>query len=255
MLTLVNNYIRHIKGLRLTAKNSKNNDIYIVEFPKSGVTWLSCILANVALLESKRQEIANYTSTKMYIADIHMGNDISDSIYSTPPVRFIKSHAKYNYNYRNIIYLSREPADVMKSYYNYLIGYGKIKDIDFQDFYKNKKYGIHAWKKHVNSWLTPAYNEKAFHLIKYEDLLLDTKNEIHNLNLNFGWNLNAKHIDTAIERSSLSTMKASEDIHKSYNPKKIMTFINSSKTPENFLEIKDEINRLCKAERELLGYI
>jgi hypothetical protein len=47
---------------KMMPKNPRHDDFYVVEFPKSGITWLTAILANVALIESGRKEIASYTT-------------------------------------------------------------------------------------------------------------------------------------------------------------------------------------------------
>ena len=148
---------------KTTASNPQHNDVYIVEFPKSGITWLSTLLANVALVSSGRKEIANFTAAHLYIPDIHLTRNISEPIYHTPPVRLIKSHAKFNPNYLFVILLVRHPLNVMKSYYRYLRELG-VNVGDFNNFIQSEKYGIPEWKRHVNSWLTGGVIAQRLHL-------------------------------------------------------------------------------------------
>jgi hypothetical protein len=46
-----------------------HNDVFLVEFPKSGITWLSFLIAN-SLLKNHDENVTFYNYHK-YIADIH----------------------------------------------------------------------------------------------------------------------------------------------------------------------------------------
>jgi len=74
-------FVRH---QRTTVKNPQHNDVYVVEFPKSGVTWLSTILANMALISSGREEVASFTGLQIFVPDIHVTRDVGRVAHRTP---------------------------------------------------------------------------------------------------------------------------------------------------------------------------
>ncbi|MCG8550283.1 MAG: sulfotransferase domain-containing protein [Desulfobacterales bacterium] len=227
--------------------------MYIVEYPKSGITWFSTILANIALLESRKKESAGFPSARMYIPDIHITRHIGPPLYSRPMNRLIKSHSAYNPNYYFTIYLTREPAAVMKSYYIYLLNHGE-KLPSFSDFCFSDRRGIQGWRKHINSWLTGPVTGRILHIICYEDLIESPHEQLNRLSLNFGWNFSHSSIDTAVKRSEMETMRASENFYAKFNPRHTIEFVGAQKVIDDFEKVKNQINTACRDERERLGY-
>ena len=85
---------------RFYPNNARHDDVYIVEFPKSGVTWLSTLIANVNLLKSEQDESVTFYNLSQYIPDIHTSKDLAQlPLWKSPKYRFIKSHDNYNKNY------------------------------------------------------------------------------------------------------------------------------------------------------------
>lgn len=244
----------HLRHKKTTAKNPLHNDFYVVEFPKSGITWLSTILANMALISSGRKEIASYTAAHLFVPDIHITRNIGAMIYDTPPVRFIKSHAEFNPNYNFVIYLARHPLDVMKSYYRFLKETGDYSFNTFDDFCRSNTVGINAWKKHVNSWFDGTVICQRVHLCRYENFLENPESEIELISTNFGWAIDPSIIKIAIEQSSLQFMKDSERLYKSRNPRYTMTFIGGDCDFEIKKETISYITIECENEMKLLGY-
>jgi hypothetical protein len=114
-------------------KNPRHDDISVVEFPKSGVTWLSFLLAAIEIRLAGLQEQVTYYNHHRYVVDIHQirGSRIHWFLNRT----FIKSHSEFNPNYYFAIYLVRNPFDVMVSYYNFMLshGYGNSFDLFVKD--------------------------------------------------------------------------------------------------------------------------
>lgn len=78
-------------------RNPRHDDVYIVELPKSGITWLSTIIANINLLESNEKIKITFYNVHQYIPDIHSSLNINyHPLWSFPKFRFIKSHDTYN---------------------------------------------------------------------------------------------------------------------------------------------------------------
>ena len=191
---------RYYRNWRTTAADPRHSDTYLVEYPKSGVTWLSTLLANAALIQSERKEVANFVTSRLYVPDIHLSRNIGPAVHVSPPVRFIKSHAERNDNYIFVIYLVRKPISVLRSYYRFLNDHRVNPYADFDAFCRSEKYGVSAWKKHVRSWLEGADRGRVIHVVRYEDLVFDAYNELSVLNGNFGWGLDDKVMAAAVSR-------------------------------------------------------
>lgn len=238
---------------QLVPTHPQSNDFYLVEFPKSGVTWLSSLLANAALHASGRPEVATFASLGLYIPDIHHCRDIAAPAYTHPPVRFIKSHASYAYRYRYMIYLARHPLAVMKSYYKFLHQLGAPTG-SFESFCRSEVHGIPAWRHHVSSWLSDDYPAQRLHLIRYEDLMEDAAAQLEAVSENMGWNISKSSIEFAVEASHASRMKASEQRYRAHNPRYSMEFVRGKQDIETPQAVIDYINDSCKRELKLLNY-
>lgn len=246
---------------RLKAKNyapihPRHDDVYLVEYPKSGVTWLSTIIGNFVLLQSGRNEKATFVSARQYIPDIHISRDIGDLPYSDPPVRFIKSHAKFNSYYKNVVYLVRNPIDVMNSYYRYHSEGGRCK-MSLVEFCKESQWGISAWKNHVRDWCFTRPDKTgfspAFIKIRYEDLVRDTDETLRGIWSVYGWQMNDKHLETAIANSSADKMKENESEYARMSSSYCRNFVKGERLPMPKELVKDIVLE-CRTEMKAFGY-
>lgn len=244
---------RFLKNNNLVAQPVQSNDVYIVEYPMSGITWLSTILANLALPSSGREDFeVTFANLRLLNPDIHHGTELGTPIYHSPPLRFIKSHAAFQAGYKFSIYLVRHPQKVASSYYRYMGKRGHI-DMPFGRFSRDPKIGIKTWCDHVDSWLEGNPKGGILHLMRYEDLLEDSLGELRDLCRNLGWRVTDEMIIDAIERSRVSQMKVSEELFVSRDPRYRSGFVKSQE-----LIISDEddqyIEETCKTQINLLGY-
>lgn len=254
ILRLLRRFANQIRYQKTTARMPRHNDVYIVEFPKSGITWLSSILANMALISSDRKEVASFTAAHLFVPDIHITRDIGPMVYDVPPVRMIKSHAEFNPNYVFVIYLVRNPLDVMKSYFRFNRENSGVRFSSFDDFCRSEKMGVPAWKRHVRSWFEGEVIAQRVHLCRYEDLINDAVSEVADISKNFGWNIDKRVIELAVSRSSVDEMKESERVYKSRNLRYTMSFVRGK--GDFVIEEKtiSYIKNECEGELILLGY-
>jgi hypothetical protein len=89
---------------------------------------------------------------------------------------FFKSHLLPQPDYRRVVYLLRDGRDAMVSYYHYLTGW-RGNEVDFMDMVTNGEGLICKWHDHVEAWLANPYGAEML-VIKYEDLKLDTVQEL-----------------------------------------------------------------------------
>lgn len=216
----------------------KQDDVYLVAFPKSGITWLSFILANIYMQLTNKKESITFFNYPMYILDI---GTLTNKMFISNSMerRLIKSHGIYNPYYPIVIYLLRNPFDVIVSYYNFM-RYMGYRD-GFNEFVKSRQYGISSWSEHIKSWLYHETSAQRIYLIKYEDLQKDTFKEINNICINLGLNIDKNIIEKSIELSSLENMKDSEELYRQHNPNYTLPFMGKDrKIPKEKL-LTDEI--------------
>jgi hypothetical protein len=221
IILIFKNFLRKIKDqkyYKLYPINPKHDDVYIVEYPRSGITWLSTLIANVNLLTSNKNIQITLYNLHQYIPDIHTSLELNcEPSWSIPKYRFIKSHDVYNRKYNFIIYIIRDPYRVMVSYYLFikqLIGFKGT----FDEFVRSPQYGIKAWLKHISSWLEKGPSNQKIHLIRYEDLMKQPFEEIKKIYENLGILIDENDIRKSIDKSNLRNMKMTEEMHKIKNP-------------------------------------
>jgi len=244
-------YIDHLKHRKLVPKNPMHDDIYIVEFPKSGITWLQHIIGNIELQAvGKKDEKITFYNHHKYLPDVHQLRNAH--IHRFLNRTFIKSHAEFTPHYYFVVYLIRNPYDVMVSYYNFLLDHGY--KTSFEEFVKSDQ-GITAWKRHVNSWHYEKVDAQRIHFIKYENLISDTQNEIKNLYKNLGVTVSNEIINKSIDNSSIENMSDFEKHYTRYNLNYTMSFVGKanklSKTELITREIKQYIYDTCINEIKL----
>jgi hypothetical protein len=221
----MNKVIRLIKGLKLTAvdffeyfsnasykkelaANPLHDDVYIVSFPKSGATWMDFLLANTNLSMSRSIRTVTYYNVQQLIPDV-FDTDLSPLDFPFPGFRFIKSHSDYNPFYKNVIYVVRDPRDVLISYFYFLRDLGQHSGT-LSELIRSKKYGILAWKNHVLGWLDQSPVSLPFMMVRYEDLKSKCESEISRLYGQLGFSIPEEVLKKTTELSSFSNMKALE---------------------------------------------
>lgn len=231
------------------------NTYFIVEFPKSGITWLNMLVANAHLLAGGLSDTATFASIRSWIPDLAAHPTVVGHAFAPTGRRFYKMHSLYDKRFTLAIYLVRHPAAVMQSYHNYLQGLGRF-DGTLKDLCESEKFGIETWRTHVRSWIFGPRNtiNNFMHLIRYEDLVQDTAAELTALSDNFGWGMSSEIILEAVARCSKTTMQKQETLYFERNPAHRFTFVGGhgkTKMPE---PLEDWISDCCKEELELLGY-
>lgn len=242
---------RRVAQRRVRPVDPRHSDLYLVEFPKSGVTWLSTLLGNMALIASGREEIANFATSNLYVPDIHVSRRLAEPVHHRPPCRIIKSHAERSADYRFVIYLARRPVPVLKSYYTFARTYQGHTG-DFESFVRSDKTGAPAWRRHVRSWMTERPAATRFLLLRYEDLMADAAAQVSRVDEAFGWGIGPQTVAEAVARSSVERMAQSEEAFR--DPAREGRFVRSPFAGEMPPGLAERIDADCAAELALLGY-
>ena len=231
-------------------------DFYVCEFPKSGITYLTVLLANALLIANGYRARATFSSVRNYIVDLCVAEHAESHQFADPPIRLYKTHSVFSPQFIHSLYLVRHPADVMASGYRYAQGRGWWDDRPIEEFIEHPLLGLERWKQHINSWLVHhryASDVTFLHLVRYEDLVENPLEELAAINKNFGWHLPEPVLQEAIELAGRAQMVEQESTYRLHNPNHDFTFVstNADSTPQNLSKI---IEPRCREELELLGY-
>ena len=96
----------------------RRNDVFLVSYPRSGNTWLRFIISN--LVEPLAP--VDFITLEHRAPDIHINSDRAMQRLRDP--RFLKSHEYFDPRYRRVLYVVRDPRDIVPSYYRYHVNYG-----------------------------------------------------------------------------------------------------------------------------------
>ncbi len=244
---------RRLAGGAALPLDPRHSDLSLVDYPRSGVTWLSVLVGNMALVASGRPEIATFATSNLYVPDIHVSRAIGDLPYHRPPCRVIKSHAEHRPDYLFVVYLVRHPVAVMKSYHGFLREYGGWTG-SFEALVACARRGVPAWKRHVRSWLWRPPGAARLLVLRYEDLMADAPGELDRVSRAFGWEIGAEAIAEAVARSGVEAMAANEAMFRPMKARPGGPFVRRPFEETVPPGLEERVAADCAEELALLGY-
>lgn len=192
------------------------NDVMLVSYPKSGNTWVRALIANII------SPGLSLSDMEKLIPNIYASSprDLSKAYIFSFGGRVIKSHEAFRPFYGKMIYIYRDPRDVMISYFYYLKKKGRFSESsygleDFSDPFvdgkldrsgKLDRYG--TWYQNVKSW-KELKNDKILFL-SYESLLKNTKHEFKRILEFIGEQVESNSVDRAVSLCSLDLLRDKE---------------------------------------------
>ena len=276
--------------------------IWIASYPKSGNTWLRSIIASLLYTNdgifdfNLIKKIKQFPTRNYFLGFTKNFNDINeiskfwllaqDKINLTREIKFFKTHnlncAVNNNSFTNrshtlgTIYVVRDPRNLVNSIKNH---YNKGNDEEAKNFLISKKILsrvpkdneadiatlLGSWSDHYNFWTKRNSN---LLLIKYEDLILDTKKELERIIIYLKKfmtvEINPEKIKNILNTTSFDHLKDlenkglfNENVYDSKKNK--IRFFN--KGPSNDWtkvldkKIQDDIEKIFYKEMKELGYI
>ncbi len=276
--------------------------IWIASYPKSGNTWLRSIITSLLYttdgifdfkLIKKIKQFPTRNQFQEFTKNFNDINEISkfwllaqDKINLTEEIKFFKTHnlncAVNKNSFTNkshtlgTIYVVRDPRNLVNSIKNH---YNKGNDEEAKNFLISKKILsrvpkdneadiatlLGSWSDHYNFWTKRNSN---LLLIKYEDLILETKKELERIIIYLKKfmtvEINPEKIKNILNTTSFDHLKDlenkglfNENVYDSKKNK--IRFFN--KGPSNDWtkvldkKIQDDIEKIFYKEMKELGYI
>jgi hypothetical protein len=198
-------------GLHHPARNLAvfADDVFILSYPKSGNTWTRFLIANLVYPE----KCPDFSNINLVIPDPEALS--KRTLAKLPRPRILKSHEYFDPRYKRIIYIVRDPRDVVLSQYHFHIKRRLIEDsYPVEQFVRRFVAGetsVYAsWGENVAGWLATRYNNPDFLLLRYEDMIADTARELAKVASFLGIEVDPQRIGNAVEQSSADQMRKLE---------------------------------------------
>jgi hypothetical protein len=194
---------------------TRATDTLLVSYPRSGNTWCRFLIANL-VRPGARVDFANIESI---VPDSHAVPNRKLARYPDP--RIVKSHKPFTPRFRRVLYLVRDPRDVVVSYYYYQLRRGLIgADLTMEAFAARfvaggvDAYG--TWQEHVGGWLGARGGRAGLLLVRYEDLRERPLEELARIAAFAGLAAGHEDLTRAVGAASLRRMQQAErtSIHR-----------------------------------------
>lgn len=198
------------------------DDTFLVSYPKSGNTWTRFLVANLI----HRDEPVTFANIERIVPD--NVKNTRKQLARIPRPRIVKSHEYFDCRYKKVIYIVRDPRDIVVSYYHFHLKTRVIEDGFPLDqyvarFLLGEVDGYASWNENVVSWLATREGSSNFLFFRYEDMMQNPVAELRKIAAFLGLKRSEEELARAVERSSADRMRELEK-------KEADVWINTKKT-------------------------
>ena len=184
--------------------NNFPDDTFIVSYPKSGNTWTRFLIGNLLFPYSQM----DFSKLEDRIPNVNIvGND---NLLKIPRPRYFKSHEYFIPTYKRVIFIVRDPREVVVSYYYHNIKRNFIEPDysmdDFVDKFINGELDTYgSWQEYVGGWIGAREGDR------YEELLSNTERELKKIARFISVNPSKELILDSVEKSNFKNMRQLEN--------------------------------------------
>ncbi|GLD47383.1 sulfotransferase family 5A, member 1 [Lates japonicus] len=222
----------------------RDTDILIVSYPKSGTTWMQEI---VSLISSRGDPHLTHTvpnwARAPWLEQYYCAAVLETS--STVP-RVITTHLPHHLlgpalqgSRAKVIYVSRNPKDVVVSFYHFHKMANFLPDAGtFPEFLNRFLEGtlcFGSWFDHIKGWTSETATMNNLLHITYEEMLLDLHGAIKRVSSFLQCPLVDDEVNNCVQHCSFSSMKNNKMVNYTMVPDDIMdhskgSFMRKGKT-------------------------
>jgi hypothetical protein len=213
MIYRITHTLKYLTGLDYAGRNFAvfPDDTMVVSYPRSGNTWTRFLIANL-LHPSKDVSFLNIESL---IPDTTTISSLR--LKRIPRPRVIKTHEYFDHRYPKVVYIVRDPRDVVLSCHNFQRKYRQIPDAYPLEQYvddflmgRSTERAWGTWGENVGSWLSSRSGHPSFLLVRFEDMLQHPHEELKRLGDFLGVAATVEILEQVIRRSSADSMRELE---------------------------------------------
>ena len=197
------------------------SDINLVAYPKSGVSWMSLVLANILARRSPGNRRVDLFSVSDFVPDLHAN---AQRLLTLEPPRILKTHERFEEwsarvalkgrgrLFPRVIYLLRDGRDVMASQYAHQSALSG-RPVTPEAFYGEQSSTGQDWATHVREWVVDdnGLDRRGVLIVRYEDARENPSETFGRVAEFIGLDVQPNLLAQAIECSSAPRIRALED--------------------------------------------
>ncbi len=188
----------------------RESDQFLVSYPRSGNTWVRCLLSDI--ISVGYRELGIQGDADALVPRLHR----RDVEFLVPPEgipRIFKSHNLRDLKGRRMVYLFRNPADSLISYFHFMTGQDALCERDRREPDEICLWLLPTWLAHVRLALDyrDAYPQDI-HFVSYERLLHDGTEALRGVARFLGLSASNETLRSALDRNALSTLHSTAQV-------------------------------------------
>ncbi|XP_049627343.1 amine sulfotransferase-like [Suncus etruscus] len=200
----------------------RDDDVFIITYPKSGTIWTQQILSLIYFEEHRTQTQKMETIDRAPFLEYNFRHM---DFHRRPSPRLFSTHLPYylvpnglKNKKAKIIYIYRNPKDVITSFFHYsnlVAAFETQENLDnfIQHFLDGKVLGS-LWFDHIKGWYEHRHKFNIL-FMSYEEMKMDLRSTVKKFCNFLGKELSEDDIDAVVKQATFKNMKS--DPRANYN--------------------------------------
>lgn len=150
----------------------RSDDVFIVAYPRSGSTWLACMLCPFA---GGRFDEPPFSDLGAFVPDVNVeyfeGRGTLRRYRGLSRPRLMRVHALHDAAFPRVVYVLRDPRDVLVSNFHWQLLHGADFDTLHDYVHAWESHFPSEWGEHVRSW--SVRDDGTMLVVRYEEMMTD----------------------------------------------------------------------------------